>query len=58
MTLPPLRTRLVLAALAITVAAGFADWALLLPDDPFEAFLSAVIAGGSATAALLPFMLL
>jgi hypothetical protein len=58
MMLPPPRTRFVLAALALTVAAGLADWALLVPDDPFAAFLSAAIAGGSATAALLPFMLM
>jgi hypothetical protein len=57
MTKPPLRTRFVLAALVVMLAAGFADWGLLAPDDPFEAFLDVALAGGSATAALLPFML-
>jgi hypothetical protein len=47
---------LALAALALTVAAGFADWALLFPNDPFEAFFDAAVAGGSATVVLLPFM--
>lgn len=57
MTRPPLRTRFVLAALIIMLAAGFADWGLLAPDSPLEAFLDVAIAGGSAAAALLPFML-
>ena len=57
MTLPPLRTRLVLAALAIAVAAGVADWTLLMPDDPFDAWMGTAIAGGSATALILPFLL-
>lgn len=57
MMTPPLRTRLVLAALALTLAAGFAEWAFVSPDDPFEAFLIAAFACGSAAAALLPFML-
>lgn len=56
MTPPPLRTRLILGAVVIIVMAGFADWAFLLPDDPFEAFFDAGVAGGSATVALLPFM--
>ena len=49
--------QLILAALAIVVAAGFADWAFVSPDDPFWAFFNAAIAGGSATVALLPFMI-
>ena len=53
----PLRTRFVLAAVMVMLAAGFADWGLLEPDNPFEAFLDVAIAGGSATAALLPFMI-
>lgn len=57
MTQPPLRTRFVLAALMIILTAGFADWVLLSPDDPVEAFLDVAIAAGSATASLLPFML-
>ena len=57
MTPLTVRSCLVLAALTLVAAAGFTDWALLLPDDPFAAFLGASIAGGLATAALLPFML-
>ena len=53
----PFRTRFVLAAVMVMLAAGFADWGLLEPDNPFEAFLDVAIAGGSATAALLPFMI-
>lgn len=53
----PLRTRFVLAALLIMITAGIADWGLLALDSPFEAFLDVAIAGGSATAVLLPFML-
>ena len=57
MAVPPHQTRLILAALAIVVLAAFADWAFVSPDDPLGAFLSAAIAAGSATVALLPFML-
>nr|WP_187299607.1 hypothetical protein [Methylobacterium sp. B34] len=56
MTPPPL-TRFVLAALAIVVAAAVADWAFLVPDNPIEAFSDAAIAGGSATALMLPLMI-
>lgn len=51
------RTRLVLAALIVVLATGFADWGLLAPDSPSEAFLDVTIAGGSARAALLPLVL-
>jgi hypothetical protein len=56
MMLPPLQARFVLAALAVFVLAGIADWALLTPENPFEAFLDVAIAGGSATAVLLPLL--
>jgi hypothetical protein len=55
MMVPPLPSPLLLAALAIVVVAGFADWTFLLPDDPLGAFLNAALAGGSARVALLPF---
>jgi hypothetical protein len=54
---PPLQTRFVVAALIVMLAAGFADWGILKPDSPFETFFDVAIAAGSATAALLPFML-
>lgn len=57
MIFPPLPNALVLAALAIVVAAGLADWAFLVPDDPIGAFSDAAIAGGSATALMLPLMI-
>ncbi|MCJ2102698.1 hypothetical protein [Methylobacterium sp. E-046] len=57
MPLPPLRTRFVLAALVVMLAAGFADWGFLAPGSHFETFLDVAIASGSATAALLPLML-
>lgn len=57
MSVPPLRTRLILAALAIAVAAGLLDWAFITPDDPFEAWMGTAIAGGSATAFILPLLL-
>lgn len=56
MTLSPLQGRLLPAALALTVALGFADWAFLLPEDLFDAFLGIAIAGGSAIVAQLPFL--
>ena len=56
MTQLPIPTRFVLAALTVMVAAAFADWGILAPGDPLEAFLDVAIAGGSATAALLPFI--
>lgn len=57
MMVPPLRTRLVSAALAIMAGTAFLLWAFVLPDDPLTAVADAVVAGGSAAAALLPFML-
>lgn len=53
---PLLRTRFVLAALIIMLAAGFADWGLLAPDNPSDAFLDVANAGDTATAALRPFI--
>lgn len=57
MMAPPPQTRFVLAALAIVVAAAFANWAFLAPDDPIRAFSNAAIPGGSATAFMLPLFL-
>lgn len=57
MKAPLPQTRFVLAALAIVVVAGLADWALLVPDDPIGAFSDAAIASGSATAFMLPLFL-
>lgn len=57
MTQPPLQTRLVLAALAVVTLAGCADWAFVWPDDPIGAFSDAAIAGGSATAFMLPLLI-
>lgn len=57
MIVPPLPSPAILAAIAIVLVAKSADWAFLLPDDPLGALLNTVIAGGSAAAALLPFML-
>jgi len=54
---PPLRTRLILAALAVVILAGCADWAFVCPDDPIGAFSDAAIAGGSATAIVLPLLI-
>ncbi|MCJ2050190.1 hypothetical protein [Methylobacterium sp. J-070] len=54
--LPSIPARMVLLALAIALAAGLADWALFLPDSPFDAGIDTVIAGGSATAFILPLL--
>ncbi len=57
MEAPPLRTRLILAALLLTVAAGVADRAFASPNDALAAVLRTILAGGSATVALLQFVL-
>ncbi len=57
MMAPSPQTRFVLAALAIVVVAGLADWAFLVPDDPIGALSDAAIACGSATAFMLPLFL-
>ena len=48
--------QMVLLAFVVAAAAGLADWALFLPDSPFEAWISTAIAGGSATAFILPLL--
>lgn len=57
MIFPPLPNRLVIAGIVIVIFAGCADWALVWPDDPIGAFSDAAIAGGSATAFMLPLMI-
>jgi hypothetical protein len=49
-------SRTILLALAVAAAAGLTDWALFLPDQPFEACMTVAIAGGSATAFILPLL--
>ena len=48
--------RTILLALVVAAVAGLADWALFLPDSPFDAGIDTLIAGGSATAFILPLL--